>query len=140
MHEVLTRVALIAAFVLAACAPIESTEAAPSLAGTNWTLAAMPDWTPGDSKRAPTLNFAESRVSGHSGCNSFSGAYELKGAKLTFSNMATTLMACDVGMNVERLFHQMLGKVRTASVTPDTLILMGEGGAEVARFTRSSGS
>jgi putative lipoprotein len=134
MQALIARLVLILA--LAACAPID-TQASPPLAGTSWTLTLMDGWTPADPKRTPTLSFADGRVSGYGGCNRFTGGYELKGATIRFSNMATTLMACEGGMDVEGAFHRMLGRVRTAEATATTLTFKDETGATVAAFARA---
>lgn len=41
-----------------------------------------------------TLSFADGRISGSSGCNRFTGGYELTGEGLTLGQIAATRMAC----------------------------------------------
>lgn len=41
-----------------------------------------------------TLNSKDNRVNGYSGCNTFMGTYKLEGTKISFSQMASTRMAC----------------------------------------------
>lgn len=41
-----------------------------------------------------TLNSKDNRVNGYSGCNTFMGTYKLEGTQISFSQMASTRMAC----------------------------------------------
>lgn len=52
-------------------------------------------------------------VTGFGGCNSLSGSYEINEAtsRIRFEKMASTMMACAAGMDVETAFHQMLRTV-----------------------------
>ena len=43
-------------------------------------------------------------VSGSGGCNTLTGSYELDSDKLTFSQMASTRMACPEGMDTEKAY------------------------------------
>ena len=72
---------------------------------------------------------------GSTGCNGFSGPYQLSGESLRFGRLTTTLRAgADPEMNrQERAFLDALAATRTWRVTGDTLVLSGEKGA-VARF------
>lgn len=67
------------------------------LENVEWKLveldgAAVPDTPPG----APTLTLSskEDRARGFAGCNRYTGGYELEGASLRFTAIATTRMAC----------------------------------------------
>ena len=80
------------------------------------------------------LNSQDLRVKGFSGCNSFMGAYELEGPKITFSRVAGTMMACTGDMSIERGIHAMLGSVRTWQISGETLRLMDQGGMPIATF------
>jgi putative lipoprotein len=43
----------------------------------------------------PTIEFAaDGNVSGTTGCNQYNGTYTVDGKKITFSPLASTLMAC----------------------------------------------
>ena len=126
------------ALILAACAPTDAPAAGPSLDGTNWTLTKMAGWTPSDPKHTPTMRFADGRVGGRGGCNTYGGEYQLNGDKIRFGRMMSTLMACIDGAGaVEQAFHQMLGEVRFATISGDTLIFSGENRAELAQFART---
>ncbi|HSO83423.1 META domain-containing protein [Thiocapsa sp.] len=61
----------------------------------------------------PRLAFADDRVSGNVGCNSFSGGYTLEGDRLTIDpRMAITMMACEESlMAVEQAITAHLAAV-----------------------------
>ena len=80
------------------------------------------------------LNSEDLRVQGFSGCNSFMGAYELEGPKITFSRVAGTMMACAGDMSIERGILQMLGSVRTWQISGESLRLMDQAGTPIATF------
>lgn len=128
------------AIALAACTP-GNAPVGPSLAGTQWVLQAMPGWEMGKVAQVPTLVFqSETKVGGRAGCNSWGGAYEHRGAKIRFSEMMMTEMACEYGMDVEQLYVRALEKTRGINVTGNTLVLSDENGGELARFFRASPS
>lgn len=81
------------------------------------------------------LHPADQRASGSTGCNRFSGTYQLSGDSLHFGPLVSTRRAClDPDMNQqEQAFLQALGGTRTWKATGDTLDLSGEAGP-VARF------
>ena len=54
----------------------------------------------------------EQRVSGSGGCNRMMGSFELDGDKLSFGRMASTMMACVNGMEVEQRFLRSLEEVQ----------------------------
>ncbi len=69
-----------------------------ALAGTNWRLVSFGPIgaeTNIVSRTTPTLNFAEDgRASGSTGCNSFSGAYTIRGDTISLGQMISTRRAC----------------------------------------------
>jgi putative lipoprotein len=82
------------------------------------------------------LHPADSRASGSTGCNNFSGSYQLSGDSLRFGKLVSTLRACvDPELNSqERAFLDALNATRTWRVTGDTLVLSA-GTGPLARFT-----
>jgi heat shock protein HslJ len=74
------------------------------------------------------------RASGSGGCNRIMGGYELKGDKLTFARMASTMMACPGGMETEQKFLKALGKVKRWKIAKEQLELMDGSGKMVAVF------
>ena len=80
------------------------------------------------------LNSQDLRVKGFSGCNSFMGAYELEGPKITFSSVAGTMMACAGDMSIERRIHEMLDSVAGWKISGETLQLTNAQGIPIATF------
>jgi heat shock protein HslJ len=74
------------------------------------------------------------RASGSGGCNRIMGGYELKGDKLTFARMASTMMACPDGMGTEQNFLKALGQVRRWKIAGRQLELMDGSGKVVVVF------
>ena len=67
-------------------------------------------------------------------CNQLTGGYTLDGSRLTFGQMAGTLMACPTGMDTERAFLNALGQVRTTKITRQHLNVLDASGKFLARF------
>lgn len=80
------------------------------------------------------LKTDNNRVHGNGGCNTFNGGYELMdGNRITFSKMATTLMAC-IDMQTEQQFMKVLETVDNYNLTETTLVLNKARMAPLARF------
>jgi heat shock protein HslJ len=74
------------------------------------------------------------KVQGFSGCNTILGKYELKeGNRITFSAMASTLMACP-DLETETEFNKMLESVDNYSISGNVLSLSKAKMAPLARF------
>jgi putative lipoprotein len=73
-------------------------------------------------------------VAGSGGCNRFSGSYQLNGDRLTFSRVASTMMACVSGMETEKGFLNVLGRARRWRISGQTLDLLDNAGSPLARF------
>lgn len=95
--------------LLTGCASIEGDP----LEGTAWELYAISKGRPIEGTTI-TISFEDGIASGTSGCNSYSGDYQLRGDEIEFGMMASTLMAClEPGrMEQETTFLRFLGKVR----------------------------
>jgi putative lipoprotein len=91
----------------------------------------------GEGQREPHLILAEgkTRVSGSGGCNRFTGGFTLKGDKLRFSRMASTMMACVDGMEQEGRFFRELARVAHYRIAAEQLELLDDSGATVMQFT-----
>ena len=76
------------------------------------------------------------RVHGFGGCNGFTGAYEIDEAtsRIRFDQVASTMMACPSGMEVEQTFHEVLRSVDNYSLAGDRLTLNRARMAPLARF------
>jgi copper homeostasis protein (lipoprotein) len=107
-----------------------------SLEKTEWKLVRLGDVAVKveDQHRQPQLVFdpASHRVSGSGGCNRIVGGYELNGEKLTFGQMASTMMACASGMETEQNFLKQLGEVKRWKIAGHELELMDGAGKVVA--------
>jgi putative lipoprotein len=82
---------------------------------------------------------ADGTVSGHGGCNRYSGRVSITGESISFSPLASTRMACTpAAMAQERKFHQALEKTRTFRINARErkLILRDGNGATVARLAK----
>ncbi|WP_181702853.1 META domain-containing protein [Chthonobacter albigriseus] len=109
------------------------------LAGGPWTVSAVAGALVAAGDRAPTLNFAEGKVSGFSGCNRFSGPMRVQADRLDFGPMAATKMAClDAAANeAERVFLQALTRqVKTWAIENGRLLLRDASGAVVIEAGR----
>ena len=63
-------------------------------------------------------------ITGNSGCNGFGGNYEVDGDKITFSEVVSTLMACDdPRMEQEGVVQQVLTNTATYKIEGNTLTL-----------------
>jgi len=71
---------------------------------------------------------------GSGGCNTMRGVYQLDGARLRFTQIATTRMACpDPYMGQESAFLKVLEATDSFKLSGDTLELLGDG-KSLARF------
>lgn len=162
-------VLFIAALMLAACAPSGTGGATPDvipegpdmtsapemtepagegevmdeLAGTEWTLSSID--LAGESMAIvgatnPTLEFQSSgEVVGEGGCNSFGGQYQITGNAVIFSDITSTLIACEDQevMDQETMFLNALESADSFELSGDTLIISYNGG-DALRFVRFS--
>jgi putative lipoprotein len=117
--------------------------AGPKLAGPTWTLVQLNGRAvgPGAGGRPVdlTLDAAESRAAGFSGCNRYTGPYSAGNApdgspSLSFGNMASTMMACPEGMDLEQEYLQTLRKATGYRIQDGTLALL-DGEVELATFS-----
>jgi copper homeostasis protein (lipoprotein) len=83
----------------------------------------------------PSHRDLESRRGGGSGgCNRLGGSYELHGDRLTFGQMAGTMMACPEGSDTEQAFLEALRQVHTWKITRQHLEWFDAAGHQVAGF------
>jgi heat shock protein HslJ len=129
---------LIPILTISACTPQQS---AP-LVGT-WNLTAY------GAKDAPApavtgaiafLTFgADGMVGGSGGCNSLGGTYDVDGNEITFSEITSTLMACDdERMKQEGVVTQVLTGTAEYEIEGNTLTLTNEDEILVFRSASSS--
>jgi heat shock protein HslJ len=137
-------VSLAAIMLLSACAGRAANDAdqvAPGGAspeGVTWRLAEVAGHAAHGTADRPTLRLdaAEHRATGNTGCNGYSGPYELRGDSLRFGALVSTRRAC-VAEEMNRQEGELmraLEAARTWRIEADGLIMEGPAGA--ARFTR----
>jgi copper homeostasis protein (lipoprotein) len=80
------------------------------------------------------LRSKDRRITGTGGCNSFSGSYEIEGDAIDFGALATTMMACPDGEDVDLALVAALEKAATFQKTPHHLELFDTDGQSLARF------
>lgn len=87
------------------------------LAGKTWLVEDINDGGIIDDSHV-TLEFsADGQVSGHAGCNHYSGAYKLDGEALSFGPIASTLMACVPALDKqEERFLDVLNNTRSFDI------------------------
>ncbi len=88
-------------------------------------------WTPPLVGTAPTLRFEGGQVSGNTGCNDFTGKYDLQGDQLKISNLAATKKTCDQPngiMTQEQTYLSTLESATTLQKFPRTVQLLGSDG------------
>lgn len=75
-------------------------------------------------------------MNGFGGCNTFTGVYKLNEAtsRISFDQIASTMMACPSGMDIESAFHEVLRTVDNYSLNDDHLTLNRARMAPLARF------
>jgi heat shock protein HslJ len=80
------------------------------------------------------LKKEENKVNGHSSCNNFRGTYALTNeTQLSFSKMASTMMACP-DMNTEKTFLDALQRVDNFAIKGKILSLSKAKMAPIAKF------
>jgi heat shock protein HslJ len=115
----------------------------PNLARTSWTLASFNDGgafkTPA-AGGAAVLNFeSNSRLSGTTGCNSFTGTYLVSASRLTITPGQTTARACaaPAARAQETAITRSLPQVRNYRVHNRVLTLLGETGTTLLTYNQS---
>lgn len=107
------------------------------LIGVSWRLVDL-DGEPashGAGDRTVDLMFDESgRVSGFGGCNRYMGGYEHHDDRLSFSQLASTMMACPEGMDLEQRFLRALAQVSAYRLEGGNLALLDGAGKVILRF------
>ena len=122
--------------ILAACSPTPKVE----LAG-EWKLvsygdavhptAALPDVD-------TSIKFDNGQLSGNVGCNSFGGSYKIKGDRITFGPMMSTLMFCEL-VSIQE--HDVLAVLSDGAdlkiqLSGNTLTLTSADGLSVVNLAR----
>jgi heat shock protein HslJ len=108
------------------------------LEDTTWNLTRLGarDVVASENQRQPyiVLDSSNKRVSGSGGCNRLNGTYILEKQNIHFGPIASTMMACPSGMEVEGTFLRTLDKVHSWKLRGNELELQDENGAFLLRF------
>jgi heat shock protein HslJ len=82
----------------------------------------------------PFAVFEDGAVAGSSGCNSYSGTYQIEGDSMTIGPLASTLMACTAELlGQETFYFELLAQTDSYEVSGDQLTLMS-GDTVLIRF------
>ncbi|MEQ1697067.1 MAG: META domain-containing protein [Hyphomicrobiaceae bacterium] len=101
-----------------------------TLAGSEWGLGS-------EAKSKQFVQFKETEVLGHAGCNRFFGRYTFDGRAIRIGPLASTRMMCALDvMEAERKWIAMLEAARVAEATHKELVLKDAAGAVVGRLNR----
>lgn len=133
MKRTMLLITVLLVLLLSACAGGSS---AVNLDG-EWKLTALDGKAPLDGTQI-TITFKAGETSGNAGCNSYGGQYQVKDGKLTFSNLLSTLMACqDQGvMDQEQAYMQAIGQAAGFTLTDDRLQLTNANGNVILEFSK----
>lgn len=108
------------------------------LRGTLWQLIQLDGQrvTPASGQRMPQLTISAdgTQVSGHGGCNRMSGPVEIRGDRISFTQLASTRMACPAGQQLESAFFDALERSARWKVSGDQLELKDSRGRVLARL------
>ncbi|WP_414980627.1 META domain-containing protein [Congregibacter sp.] len=78
---------------------------------------------------------SDGSVSGFAGCNRFKGSYTIDGNALSFTPLASTMMACpEAQMQIEQNVHQSIGRVTAWRLEGQTLELYDTDGDSLMVF------
>ncbi|MCI5149315.1 MAG: META domain-containing protein [Candidatus Electrothrix sp. MAN1_4] len=113
----------------------------PSIVNNRWYLKEVDgeEIAPESVTKLPFLKVqgSEQRIQGFAGCNDFTGSWLFAYNSFRFNRIATTRMACPVGMEVEDAFLQALDNTRRYTIKDDVLSLHDQRGRVLARLRYS---
>ncbi|WP_040417315.1 META domain-containing protein [Cyclobacterium qasimii] len=122
-------------FCFTSCSSLNSMNPLSLLTGNKWQLAGMMGKAIDAGKFAdalPLLSFMDGgKLSGFTGCNNFSGDFNLEGKNISLNPGALTKKACPG--SGENEFLAVLSKVKDFKVVKDKLTLM-DGATELLSF------
>jgi len=103
------------------------------LTGGEWIVETIGGAPVIDKSEATILFMEEGRVAGNASCNRFIGGYHLTGEGLSFSQMGTTMMACEEPLSLqEARFLELLQAVFRFEISPeDRLVLHAPDGRSI---------
>lgn len=131
-----TTASLLLAIALGAVTPaLADGPAADPFVGTHWQLASLGAAPAAPGVKSTMLVAGDGTVNGNGGCNGYGGSVKVDDSKLTFSQMRSTMMACEEkAMQQEHGLHMALEATKSYKVDGQTLSLLDGSGAPVATF------
>ena len=132
-----------AGILLAACAPKQPVLVVidpKTLGGAAWLLEDLAGRGVIDNSRTTLQFLADGKVAGSGGCNRYSGSVTLKGSLITFTPLASTMMACAPAlMDQETHFFAALTQADTVAYDKTgALLIQVKGEAKPLRFRRET--
>ncbi|MCU0540243.1 MAG: META domain-containing protein [Desulfobacterales bacterium] len=95
------------------------------LTGGEWIVETIGAAPVVDQSEATILFMEEGRVAGNASCNRFVGGYQLTGEGLSFSQMGTTMMACEEALSrQEERFLELLQAVFRFEISPERRLVL----------------
>lgn len=121
----------ILSLAIAACSDQNTEEPAASLVGswqlTSYGPANSPLPAVEDTEAGMIFN-EDGTVTGNSGCNGFGGNYTVEGDQITFSEIVSTLIACEEPLrSQEQVVLEVMADSATYNIDGNTLALTGDG-------------
>ena len=107
------------------------------LIDTFWKLTTLGDAAAehfADQRDVHIVLHADDRLTGSDGCNRLNGGYAHEGQRLTFSRIATTMMACPQAAQQAQRLHQALSNTVRYRIIDEFLELLDGTGILLARF------
>ena len=88
---------------------------------------------------APSARFADGRVGGSTGCNSYGGPYSADGDTIEFGQISSTMRACPPPADaVERAYLAALEQVARWRTDDEELVLLSEDEDELLRYSAAT--
>jgi heat shock protein HslJ len=107
-----------------------------ALAGSRWRLAEWSVSSLQPSDFTITATFDDSGIVGTSAVNIYRGTYSGSNGRLSIRDISSTEIAGpEPAMRAERIYVQLLRDARNFDRSAESLVLKGEGGNELLRFT-----
>jgi len=95
------------------------------LTGGEWIVETIGGAPVVDQSKATILFMEEGQVAGSASCNRFVGGYRLTGEGLSFSQMGTTMMACEEDLSLqEARFLELLQAVFRFEISPEGRLVL----------------
>jgi heat shock protein HslJ len=136
---ILALLLILAASAAVASAARSATQSPPGLEGVRWVLVSYKDSQGKVAAVLPdapaTAEFADAKVSGTTGCNTYSAPYKASGNSLTVGKAVSTLMACaDPAMAQEQAYLANLQAAATYKIDAGQLTIADASGATVLTY------